>query len=312
MPWKQDYTISDEVAIADGDIVWPAGSRCCFNLVVDLNPAVKSAGIAKTDLCSATCHYGMNEGIDLMLALFARLGLRATFATPALVAELFPGRMREIVSAGHEIAGNGLVGEDLYDLDAETERLRLAQATQALAEATGSLPQGWYALPRPGDAFATGNVSVRTMDLLIEAGYRYFGNGLADDAPHYWVADFAARRTILALPYYYHFDDRFFLMFPADGTGLERPDVLARNWEAQFRAQYRRGRYFSLTVSPARSGWGHRLENLDAFLTKAVRMPGLWNATGAEAAGYWLDRYPPDANLKLEPSIWKSYEGSLD
>ena len=32
------------------------------------------------------------------------------------------------------------------------------------------------------------------MDLLIDAGYAYFGNGLADDIPHYWVTDFAHRR----------------------------------------------------------------------------------------------------------------------
>jgi len=55
------------------------------------------------------------------------------------------------------------------------------------------------------------------MSLLIEAGYTYTGNGLADDIPHYWVADFANRRAILTLPYYYHFDDQFFLMFPQEG-----------------------------------------------------------------------------------------------
>ena len=312
MPWKQDYTISDEIALTDDAIMWPEGSRCCFNLVVDLNPAAGPEGIAEKDLCAPTYHYGMNEGIDLLLALFARLGLRATFATPALVAKLFPERMREIVSAGHEIAANGLMGEDIGRLDIETERRRLSQATKLLAEVTGSVPQGWYALPRPDDPFATGNVSRHTMDLLIDAGYRYFGNGLADDAPHYWVTDFATRRSLLALPYYYHFDDRFFLMFPTNGTGLERPEVLARNWQAEFLAQYRRGRYFSLTVSPARSGWGHRVETLDGFLTGAVRMPGLWNATGAEAAAYWSQHFPAATHLKLEPSIWKSYEGSLD
>jgi hypothetical protein len=40
------------------------------------------------------------------------------------------------------------------------------------------------------------------MDLLIEAGYAYMGNGLADDIPHYWVTDFTSRRAILTLPYY--------------------------------------------------------------------------------------------------------------
>ena len=51
---------------------------------------------------------------------------------------------------------------------------------------------------------------------------RYMGNGLADDIPHYWVTDFAARRAILAMPYYYHYDDTWFLLFPRKGTGLEQ------------------------------------------------------------------------------------------
>ena len=35
--------------------------------------------------------------------------------------------------------------------------------------------------------------------------------------PNYWGSDFASRRALLTLPYYYHFDDQFFLMFPAQG-----------------------------------------------------------------------------------------------
>jgi peptidoglycan/xylan/chitin deacetylase (PgdA/CDA1 family) len=312
MPWKQDYTISDEIAIADDEISWPGGARCCFNLVVDLNPAVGSAGMSKQDLSYPTFYYGMNEGLDLILAAFARRGLRATFAVPAAIAELVPDRLRTIAAAGHEIAANGLLGEDISLLDADTERHRLVQATAMIAEVIGAPPRGWYALPRPGDPFATGNVSAATIDLLIDNDYSYFGNGLADDAPHYWVTDFASRRNLLALPYYYHFDDRFFLMFPAEGTGLERPQVLARNWQAEFAAQYRRGRYFSLTVSPARSGWGHRLSVLEEFLDRATAMPGLWNATSLEVANHWTQCHPASSHLKLEPSIWKSYEGSVD
>ena len=312
MPWKQDYTISDEIAIADADVRWPDGNRCCFNIVVDLNPAAKADGITAKDLAYPVTHYGMNEGLDLMLALFARLGLRATFAVPGALAAIMPERLGAVAAAGHEIAANGLLGEDPLTLDPGAERERMRQAADLIAGATGARPAGWYALPRQGDAFATGNVSTATIDLLIDEGYAYFGTGHADDAPHYWVSDFATRRCLLALPYYYHFDDRFFLMFPAEGTGLERPQALLRNWQAELRAQYRRGRYFSLTVSPARSGWGHRLANLDRFLTDATALPGLWNATGAEVAAHWSAHYPAATHLRLEPSIWQSHEGSLD
>lgn len=61
------------------------------------------------------------------------------------------------------------------------------------------------------------------MSFLLDHGYAYMGNSLADDVPHYWVKNFEERRAILTMPHYYHFDDQFFLMFPQKGTGLENP-----------------------------------------------------------------------------------------
>jgi peptidoglycan/xylan/chitin deacetylase (PgdA/CDA1 family) len=219
--------------------------------------------------------------------------------------------MRALVTDGHEIAANGFRHEDVSALDRAEEAARIARATEILGEVTGERPAGWYSLPRPGDPFAGGTISPATMDLLIDAGYAYMGNGLADDIPHYWVTDFAARRAILTLPFYYHFDDQFFAMFPRRGTGLEHTDALARNWKAEFDAQYKRGRYFHMTLHPHHIGWCNRLQLLDDFLLYLRGRPGLWNPTGAECARWWLATYPASTTLKLEPSIWQDYPGSL-
>ncbi len=149
------------------------------------------------------------------------------------------------------------------------------------------------------------------MDLLIDAGYEYMGNGLADDVPHYWVTDFASRRAILTLPYYYHFDDQWFLMFPRKGTGLEHADDLFRNWRAEFNAQYKRGRHFSMTLHPGAVGWCNRLQLLEDFFTHIRSFPGLWNPTSAACARWWKETYPASSHLNLEPSIWRDYPGSL-
>jgi peptidoglycan/xylan/chitin deacetylase (PgdA/CDA1 family) len=166
-------------------------------------------------------------------------------------------------------------------------------------------------LPRQGDRYAVGAVSPNTIDLLLEAGYVYLGNGLADDIPHYWVSNFASRRALLTLPYYYHFDDQFFLMFPRKGTGLEHPDALLRNWRGEFAAQYKRGRYFHITLHPQHIDWSNRLQMLDEFLTELRKYPSLWNPTAAECARYWLETYPAGTHLHLEPSIWQDYPGSF-
>ena len=154
-------------------------------------------------------------------------------------------------------------------------------------------------------------MSPNTIDLLLDAGYEYFGNGLADDAPHYWVTDFASRRALLTLPYYYHFDDQFFLLFPRKGTGLENPDSLLRNWKAGVDAQYKRGRHFSMVLHPHAIAWPNRLHMLEEFLDHAKSLPELWYATSVECAQHWTATFPAATHLRLEPSIWHDYPGSL-
>ena len=79
------------------------------------------------------------------------------------------------------------------------------------------------------------------------------------------------------MPYYYHFDDQFFLLFPKKGTGLENPDTLFRNWKAELDAQYKRGRQFAMVLHPHGIGWPNRLHMLEQFLDHAKGLPGLWN-----------------------------------
>jgi peptidoglycan/xylan/chitin deacetylase (PgdA/CDA1 family) len=311
MPWKQDYTISNEKSLTDAELHWPDGNRCCFSITVDLSVARGPDGIRADDLSSPEAFFALNDGLEQVLRVLRRHGFRATFAVPAVMAKIYSPLLRTILAEGHEIAAAGFRHEDVTDLPRAVEAARIAAATEILTEVMQRRPDGWFSLPRQGDPFAGGTISPHTMDLLVDAGYTWFGNGLADDIPHYWVTDFAAGRAILALPYYYHFDDQFFLMFPPKGTGLENADSLFRNWRAEFDAQYKRGRHFAMTLHPQGSGWCNRAELLDRFLAHARGFPGLWNPTGTECARYWLATYPAETHLALEPSIWADYPGSL-
>ncbi|QFG37585.1 peptidoglycan/xylan/chitin deacetylase (PgdA/CDA1 family) [Paracoccus pantotrophus] len=311
MPWKSNYTTSDEIGLRDGQILWPEARQMALGLTVNLNPAGTGKGVTGKDLAYPTWHFGMSHGLDAFLKLFNDLGVRATFAVPAIIAVAYPRQIETILAEGHEIAAQGLFGEDSLQLSPETEAAHMERATEILSRIIGAAPRGWFALSRPDDRAATGCATDHTAGLLRERGYRYIGNGLADDAPYWWVSDFDRHQALLALPYYYHFDDTFFLMFPREGTGLERPQALLRGWRAELRAQYRRGRYFNICVSPARSGWGHRFDNLATFLRETMALPGIWAATGAEIADYWHLHYPAETTLKLAPSIWRDYADSL-
>jgi len=311
MPWKDAYTISDEKSLADADLRWPAGGRCAVHIVVDLSVASGPEGIGVRDIKSAPAEFGANQGLDLVLAQLDKHGLRATFAVPAVTAEIYPRRIKALVERGHEVAAHGFKHEDVSALPRAEEKARLDLTTEVLTRITGRRPAGWFSLPRQKDPFAGGTISPNTMDLLIDAGYAYMGNGLADDIPHYWVTNFSSRRAILTLPYYYHFDDQFFSMFPVQGSGLENSDMLFRNWRAEFDAQYKRGRFFTMTLHPHHIGWCNRMAGLEDFLGHMTSLPDLWNPTGAECARYWTATYPAATHLKLEPSIWQDYPGSL-
>lgn len=311
MPWKERYTISDEKSLDDDAIRWPGGARCCIGITVDLGFAAGPEGIRAADLTTPEALFGINQGLCALRALLRRQGLRATFAVPAVIAHIHPETIRAVAAEGHEIAAHGFKHEDPSGLERGEEQERIARATEILADIVGRRPMGWFSLPRQGDRFATGMISRNTMDLLIEAGYDYMGNSPADDVPHYWVTDFASRRAILVLPYYYHFDDQFFLMFPRRGTGLEHPEALLRNWKGEFDAQYKRGRCFRMTLHPQHIGWCNRLQLLEDFFAHLRGFPGLWNPTGAECARYWRETYPASACLRLEPSLWQDHPGSL-
>jgi peptidoglycan/xylan/chitin deacetylase (PgdA/CDA1 family) len=311
MPWKQGYTISDERSLADSEVRWPDDARCCVTVTVDLSVASGAVGVTADDLTTPEALFGANQGLAALREVLGRHAIRTTFVVPAVIAHIHRDLVRSLAAEGHEIAAHGFRHEDVSGLDRDEERLRIARTTEILAEVVGDKPTAWFSLPRQGDRYAVGAVSPNTIGLLLEAGYVYLGNGLADDIPYYSVSDFASHRALLTLPYYYHFDDQFFLMFPRKGTGLEHPDALLRNWRGEFAAQYKRGRYFHMTLHPQHIGWSNRLHMLDEFLAELCEYPNLWNPTAAECGRYWLETCPAGTQLRLEPSIWQDYPGSL-
>jgi peptidoglycan-N-acetylglucosamine deacetylase len=313
MPWKDGYTTSDEKSLADRQVIWPDGKQCAYVLVVDLSVASGPEGITPADLTTAASQFSTQVGLRSLLDTLQHFGITATFAVPAVIAEISPATVEAIMAHGHEVAAHGFKHEDVSQLDKDQEQERLEAATASLTRLTGQRPAGWYSLPRQRDPFAVGTISPHTIDLLINAGYKYMGNGLADDIPYYWVTDVQTPRAMLTLPYYYHFNDQYFLMFPPPGlgSGLENPRPFLTNCTLEFNAQYKRGRYFSMVLHPHIIGFGHRMRLLEALFTHMQGFPGIWNPTAAQCAQYWQAQYPASTTLHLEPSIWKDYPGSL-
>src|SRR4051812_43233864 len=121
MPWKQDYTVSDERTIADSELRWPEGHRCCVTVTVDLSVAQDPEGIRPRDIRTPEAFFALNDGLEEILRVLQRHVIRATFAVPAVIANLYRDRMPRIIDAGHEIAANGFRHEDVSLLSREDE-----------------------------------------------------------------------------------------------------------------------------------------------------------------------------------------------
>ena len=108
MPWKERYTISDEKSLADDEIRWPHGARCCVGITVDLSIAAGPEGIRAADLKTPEAEFGDNQGLSALLSVLTRYDFKATFAVPAVLARIYADQVCALVAQGHEIAAHGL------------------------------------------------------------------------------------------------------------------------------------------------------------------------------------------------------------
>jgi len=77
---------------------------------------------------------GIEEGAPRLLELFAETGLRATYFTTGQVAERYPGAVRAIVDAGHELGCHGVTHTAFDTMNESTARWEIRESAQRLRE----------------------------------------------------------------------------------------------------------------------------------------------------------------------------------
>lgn len=113
--------------------------------------------------------YGASTGVWRLLDILDRRNMPATFGVNGLVAERFPEALRAVHEAGHEIAAHSYAQDVLpARLEIDDERANITRSCDLLSAVTGMRPTGWMS-PR-----ATS--SLRTLDLLAEAGFLWSGD----------------------------------------------------------------------------------------------------------------------------------------
>jgi len=140
---------------------------------------------------------------ERILALFDEFGVRSTFFVLAWVAERYPGLVRRIATAGHEIASHGYAHQLIYRQTRDVFRDDVRRARAILQEVSGQAVAGYRA-----PSYSVTAASLWALEVLAEEGYGYdasvfpirhdrYGIPGAPRHPHRWSGQDA---TLLEVP----------------------------------------------------------------------------------------------------------------
>ena len=283
---------------------WPAGTRAaaCFTFDVDAESAILAADPASAGRRSVMSHqaYGPRTGVPRLLRILDRAGIKGTFFVPGYTAERWPGVIRSIRDAGHEIAHHGYLHESVAGLSPEAEERVLLRGLAALDAAVGVRPSGWRApmweaswssaglLKRHGFRYDSSLMDAdRPYRLALEAGASPTGSpaapGTAGDAP-----------TLVELPIHWSLDDWEPYVYLPDLSGsgvIASPVEVIDRWALELDQMVAEGGLFVLTNHPFASGRPSRAAGLEALIRHARAIDGLWIATCDEVAR-WVETLP--------------------
>ena len=110
----------------------------------------------------------VSDNTRRLLDIFESAGVRATFFVLGWVAERFPGLVRKIRDAGHEIASHGHAHGLVYANGPDAFRADLRRARAAIESAAGVRVVGYRA-----PSYSITRRSLWALDILVEEGYGY-------------------------------------------------------------------------------------------------------------------------------------------
>ena len=149
-------------------------------------------------------------GVERVLDLLRRHGVRATFFVPGHTILAYPTLVERIAAEGHELGHHGWAHENPSDLDGAGEERVLELAFAAFERVLGRRPIG-YRSP-------AWDLSPRSVHLLLAAGFTYDSSCMAGDfVPYYlrsgdrWSTqepyDFGETTRLVELPVSWALDD---------------------------------------------------------------------------------------------------------
>ncbi|MEO5710303.1 MAG: polysaccharide deacetylase [Nocardioidaceae bacterium] len=265
-------------------VAWPEGYRAAasFSFDVDAESAVLFEQPSSASRPGVMSHqsYGPLVGVPRILDLLERRGVRSTFFVPGYTAHRYPGVVRDIVAAGHEVAHHGYLHETLEGVDQETEAGYLDRGLAALEEVAGVRPSG-YRAPMWEPSWATPR-------LLAERGFLYDSSLMDADHPYELsVSGVGGVASIVEVPIHWALDDweQYCFLPGVSGDGyIASPTKVEEMWTLELDAMRQVGGCSTLTNHPFLSGRPSRALALDRVIGRALEFGDVWVASLEEIA----------------------------
>lgn len=271
-------------------VVWPTGASCAasFSFDVDGESAAIAADPATARSMTAMSHqaYGPLVGVTRLLEMLDHHRVRSTFFVPGATADRYPGVVRDIAAAGHEIAHHGYHHVTPTTLSRPEQVEQLDRGSEALERLTGQRPIGYRA--------PMWDLSWDMPELLVERGFTYDSSLMDGDAPYALAAANQApgNTPLIEIPIQWALDDweqYCYLPGVTELGPIQTPDHAVALWRSELEGMRRFGGCWVLTNHPFLSGRPGRAAALDSLIAEVTGLPDVWLAALDDIAR-WASR----------------------
>ena len=222
--------------------------------------------------------YGNRVGVWRLMEVLDRYGIRGSVALNSLLCDHHPviieeGNKRKWEWMGHNESNTRRLNEAPPGEEAQIIKRTFA----TIERAAGTRPKGWLSSGL--------QETWESLDLLAAEGCQYVCDWCNDDQPY--IMNLDGGRRLVSVPYPQQTNDKpaYERMYVSPG---EFRDMICRTFDVLYREGADSGRVLPIALHPYISGVAHRIGALDAALEYICRHEGVWHATGAEIAEFYL------------------------
>jgi allantoinase len=167
-----------------------AGTKTGHSLGTGLSAKAKTMGVPDWATISWQ-EYGGRTGVWRILKTLEKYGVAGSCSTSALAAERWPGAVKAITDAGHEIVAHGYSQDaPMVEMDEAEDYAVVSKSAEIFESLTGVRPVGWGS-----HGARRGNYTVQNM---LKLGYFYTND--FRDADQAYVCAEQGDRKMVALP----------------------------------------------------------------------------------------------------------------